>query len=230
VDELRARWDGTLATLGLGSTPHGPQVRDHLLTAYAEPHRRYHDLRHLAEVLAAIDRLATTAAPGAAGAELGVVQLAAWFHDTVYDPTAPAGDNEEASARLAEQLLPGLGLGSGLVARVAALVRGTATHTGAADPTDERAAAVLDDADLAILASAPDRYADYAAAVREEYAHVPDPAFRAGRREILLGFLDRPRIYRTPAAYDAWEIRARTQVSAEVERLGRGPDPDAEAD
>jgi predicted metal-dependent HD superfamily phosphohydrolase len=219
VNELWARWDWTLATLGLGSSPHGTQVRDRLLAAYAEPHRRYHDQRHLAEVLTAIDRLAT---PEASGAELGVVQLAAWFHDAVYDPRAPAGDNEEASARLAEQLLPELGVAPDLVARVAALVRGTATHTGAADPADERYAALLDDADLAILASAPDRYADYAAAVRAEYAQVPDPAFRAGRREILLGLLDRPRIYRTPAAYDAWESRARTQVSAEVERLGRG--------
>jgi predicted metal-dependent HD superfamily phosphohydrolase len=217
VNELAGWWDRTLTTLGLSLNPQSAQVRDRLLAAYAEPQRRYHDQRHLAEVLAAIDRLAT---PEASGADLGVVQLAAWFHDAVYDPTAPAGANEEASARLAEQLLPGLGLDPGSAVRVAALVRGTATHTGAADPADERDAALLDDADLAILASAPDRYADYAAAVREEYAHVPDLDFRAGRREILLGFLDRPRIYRTPAAYDAWESRARTQVSAEVERLG----------
>ena len=79
--------------------------------------------------------------------------------------------------------------------------------------------ASLDDADLAILASPPQRYADYAAGVRAEYAHVPEPAFRAGRRQILQGFLDRPRIYRTPAAYDAWEATARTQVAAEVRAL-----------
>jgi predicted metal-dependent HD superfamily phosphohydrolase len=221
VTELAAWWDGTLASLGLSPNEQSAQVRDRLLAAYAEAHRRYHDQRHLAEVLTAIDRLAP---PEASGGDLGVVQAAAWFHDAVYDPTAPRGANEEASARLAEQLLPELGLDPGSVARVTALVRATTTHTGAVDRADEHAAALLDDADLAILASAPERYADYTAAVREEYAHVPDADFRAGRQAILIGFLDRPRIYRTPAAYDAWESRARAQVSAEVERLGRGPD------
>ena len=81
------------------------------------------------------------------------------------------------------------------------------------------ASALLDDADLAILASPPERYAEYVAGVRAEYAHVPEAAFRAGRRQILQGFLDRPRIYRTPAAYDAWEATARAQVAAEVRAL-----------
>ena len=53
---------------------------------------------------------------------------------------------------------------------------------------------VLSDADLAILARAADRYQDYAADVRREYAHVPDPAFRSGRAAILAGFAARTRI------------------------------------
>ena len=48
---------------------------------------------------------------------------------------------------------------------------------------------------------------------------MPEAAFRAGRRQILQGFLDRPRIYRTPEAYDAWEATARAQVAAEVRAL-----------
>jgi predicted metal-dependent HD superfamily phosphohydrolase len=147
------------------------------------------------------------------------VQLAAWFHDAVYDPTAEPGANEEDSARLAEDLLPAVGLAAELTGRVAGLVRATATHSGAVDPADELASALLDDADLAILASAPERYADYAAAVREEYSQVPEAAFRAGRRAILVDLADRPRIYRTPAAYQAWEALARDQVGAEIARL-----------
>ncbi len=202
---LRAAW----AALVPG--PGASAVGERLLSAYAEPHRRYHDQQHLAEVLAAVDRLAA-----GTGADLTVVRLAAWFHDAVYDPAAPPGATEDASARWAEQLLPPLGSAAmATVARVAELVRATATHDGVSGLDAD----LLFDADLAILASAPERYAAYCAGVRAEYAHVPDADFRRGRGAILQGLLDRPRIYRTPAAYDAWEDRARAQVTAELQRL-----------
>ena len=200
------------AWAALVRAPGAPAVGERLLAAYAEPHRRYHDQQHLAEVLEAVDRLAPAVEEPA---DLLAVRLAAWFHDAVYDTTAPPGATEESSARLAEQLLPSLGLARSVVARVAALVRATATHDGATG-TD---ADVLFDADLSILAREPERYTAYRAGVRTEYAHVPDADFRRGRRAILQGLLDRPRIYRTAAAYDAWETRARAQVSAELAEL-----------
>ena len=70
-----------------------------LLARYAEPHRRYHDRRHLTEVLTAVDVL------GRHAARPDVVRLAAWFHDAVYDPQAPPGANEESSAQLAVDVL-----------------------------------------------------------------------------------------------------------------------------
>jgi predicted metal-dependent HD superfamily phosphohydrolase len=206
VDGLRAAWAALVPAAGAAA------VGERLLAAYGEPHRGYHDQQHLAEVLAAVDRLA-------AGVEQPVdrraVRLAAWFHDAVYDPTAAPGETEESSARLAEQLLPPLRVAGPVVARVAALVRATATHDGVTGMDAD----LLFDADLAILASPPERYAAYRAGVRAEYAHVPDADFRRGRAAILQGLLDRPRIYRTAAAYDAWEAGARAQVSAELATL-----------
>jgi predicted metal-dependent HD superfamily phosphohydrolase len=203
---LRAAWTALVPAPGAAA------VGERLLAAYAEPHRRYHDRQHLAEVLDAVDRLAPAVEQPAG---LLAVRLAAWFHDAVYDPLAPPGATEESSARLAEQLLPAVGLAQPVVARVALLVRATATHDGASGIDAD----VLFDADLAILASVPERYAAYRAAVRAEYAHLPDADFRRGRRAILQGLLDRPRIYRTPAAYDAWEAPARAQVGAELADL-----------
>ena len=78
-----------------------------LIDRYAEPQRRYHDGRHLAEVLAAVDRLAEHAE------DLTAVRLAAWFHDAVYEPAASPGANEEASARLAAHVLTRLGQPAG---------------------------------------------------------------------------------------------------------------------
>jgi predicted metal-dependent HD superfamily phosphohydrolase len=193
------------------------QAGEALVARYAEPWRAYHDQRHLAEVLVAIDRLAATTGDADAVDAADVARLAAWFHDAVYDPAALAGANEEASAALATQVLAGLGRPAAEVARVADLVRGTAAH----DAGDDAAAAILFDADLAILASPPERYGRYAADVRTEYAHVADADFRAGRSAILRGFLDRPAIYRTVAAQADWEPAARANITAELTRLSQ---------
>jgi predicted metal-dependent HD superfamily phosphohydrolase len=195
--DLLRRWPGPEA---LGAE---------LLRRYAEPHRRYHTTEHLAEVLDHVDELAGEAA------DADTVRLAAWFHDAVYDPMR--GDNEERSAVLAERMLADTDLPAATVAEVARLVRLTATH----DPAeDDRDGAVLCDADLAVLAAPPDRYAAYAAAVREEYAAVPDEAFRAGRAEILRALLALPALYRTAPARERWDAAARHNVETELMLLG----------
>jgi predicted metal-dependent HD superfamily phosphohydrolase len=75
---------------------------------------------------------------------------------------------------------------------------------------------VLCDADLAILAAEPDRYAQYAAGVRREYAHVSDADFAAGRTAVLRRLLARASLYRTPSASTRWEARARHNMETEL--------------
>ena len=180
-----------------------------LLRRYAEPHRHYHDQRHLREVLDAVDRL------GHHADELEAVRLAAWFHDAVYDPRAD--DNEDRSAAMAQASLP-----PQLADEVARLVRLTAQH----DPAPgDRDGAVLCDADLAILGADERRYDEYAADVRKEYAHVSEQAFRAGRAAVLRGLLARERLYRTSTAYELWEEQARANLRRELSALGAGADP-----
>lgn len=179
-------------------------LRERLLTAYSTG-RGYHDLRHLSEVL---DRVAELGR----GDDVEVV-LAAWFHDAVY---AGAADDEERSAQLAEQELadvPGVD-----VAEVARLVRLTATHSPAAD--DVRGA-VLCDADLAILAAEPARYADYAAGVRADHASVPDDLFRRGRLAVLEELAEREALFSTRHARSEWEPRARANLAQEIASLRR---------
>jgi len=182
-----------------------------LLARWAEPHRRYHDLAHLRAVLDRVDELAAHAD------DPDAVRLAAFFHDAVYEPLSP--DNEERSALLAEQFLGVLGLHPARVRHVAALVRVTATHQPTAADRD---AAVLCDADLAILASSPADYAAYAAAVRQEYAAVPDEVFNPRRAEILNGLLNRAALFLTATARREWEDLARRNVTAELTLLRAG--------
>jgi predicted metal-dependent HD superfamily phosphohydrolase len=179
-----------------------------LLGRYAEPHRRYHDLAHLDDVLRHVDELADHAR------DVRVVRLAAWFHDAVYDPMA--SDNEERSARLAETSLSELRVEDAIVAEIARLVRSTAGHAPA--PGD-RDAEVLCDADLAILASGPERYQVYAEAVRAEYQHLDDRTFARGRAAVLRGLLARDPMFSTPTGHDRWESAARANVTAELARL-----------
>jgi predicted metal-dependent HD superfamily phosphohydrolase len=187
----------------------GADVRDALLAAYSSTDRGYHDRRHLAEVL---DRLDELGAVGGVDAVGPAVRVAAWFHDGVYDGAA---DDEERSAAWAERALPGL-VDAGTVAEVARLVRLTATHRPA--PGD-LAGGALCDADLAILAAGPERYAEYVAGVRRDYAHVPDEAFRAGRAAVLRELLAQPTLFHTPYALDRWEDAARSNLVSELAGL-----------
>jgi len=184
------------------------RLRERLEAAYDDPGRGYHDRLHLAEVLAHVEELMPGADPA-----LEVVLLAAWFHDAVYDGRP---DDEERSARLAEDSLAGTPAADG-AAEVARLVRLTATHRPAAG---DRTGEVLCDADLAILAADEDRYASYVAGVRAEYAHVPDPAFAAGRAAVLADLLAKPTLFHTAAARDRWEERGRANVRRELGALG----------
>jgi predicted metal-dependent HD superfamily phosphohydrolase len=209
-DDLRKAWAETLATAQhTTAPPTAPDAyADDLLARWSEPQRRYHTTAHLKAVLDHIDVLEDHADDPA------LVRLAAWFHDAVYLPERST--NEERSARLAERALAEVGLTVRQIDEVSRLVLLTVTH----DPDeDDLNGEVLCDADLAILAAAPDAYAAYAAAVREEYGFVPDEPFREGRAAVLRQLLALPRLFRTPYGAAHWEERARENLTAELDLL-----------
>jgi len=189
---------------------HGSDV----LRRWTEPHRRYHNTRHLVEVFWALEELEQVDEISAD--EAVVARVAAWFHDAVYDPRATAGANESDSADLARELLPGLDVDPDQVEQIASLVLLTAGHDGEAPDGLTRS---FLDADLWILAAEPRRFDAYCAQIRAEYAHVPDPAYRAGRAALLEDLRDRPALYRTAHARAQWEPRARNNLDRELTRL-----------
>lgn len=165
---------------------------DELLARYGEPHRHYHTLTHVLDVLRALER------PSLA------LSLAAWYHDAIYD--SRASDNEERSA----DLLVSAALVPTDVAREAArLILLTKTHQA-----DDPEGWALLDADLAILGADPADYDRYAAAIRLEYDWVPEPDYREGRAKVLRRFLERDQIYRTERMKDR-EPLARANLNRE---------------
>lgn len=190
--------------------PGETEIGADLLARWAESHRRYHTLEHLAYMLRVVDE------HGDLTDDAVAVRLATWFHDAVYDPTA--NDNEERSARLAMTALRRLDVPTARIEEVVRLIRLTAGH---AVSDGDRNGGLLADADLAILADSAERYAAYARAVREEYAFVPQELFRAGRAAVLQHLLDLPALFRVVPERDAWTSRARANLRAEIDELSR---------
>jgi predicted metal-dependent HD superfamily phosphohydrolase len=176
-----------------------------LLDRWSEDHRRYHGCTHLLAVLEALDLLADPADPPR------TVLLAAWFHDAVY--RGVAGQDEEESARLAEERLADAGLPASDVEEVARLVRLTSDHRP--DPADDDGA-LLCDADLSVLGGEPETYARYVAAVRQDYAHIGDADFAAGRAAIVRHLLELDPLFHSDRARELWLDAARRNLQGEL--------------
>ena len=209
VGELLRRWQATVGLLA----PHAGEravtpAGQLLLERWGEPHRHYHNLVHLRELLAGVDVLADLPA------DVQAVRAGAWFHDAVYE--GRPGADEQASAALARQVLTQIGVVEARVEEVARLVLLTSTHDPA--PGDSNGE-VLCDADLWILAAETSRYDEYRAAVREEYPAWPEAAFRLGRGQVLRELASRPALFRTPLAREHWESRARANLERELADL-----------
>jgi predicted metal-dependent HD superfamily phosphohydrolase len=214
VPAVLSWWTRDIAELSPGADPDIVEsLGADLVARLGEPHRRYHTSQHVIEMFRALEQLEEAAQLGPR--ECTLARVAACFHDAVYRTDSEPGDNERRSAELAERDLRRLRVSEGDIAVVRDLILATRTHDAAPD----RLSAAFVDADLWILSSPAHRYAEYAAQVREEYAAVPGPAFRAGRAAVLRPFLERPSIYTTAHARTEWEPRAREQLAREIQSL-----------
>jgi predicted metal-dependent HD superfamily phosphohydrolase len=139
--------------------------------------------------------------------------LLAWLnHDRVYDPKA--SDNEEKSAELGRAMCHDLGR-TDLADRVGDLILDTKHQ---AEP-DTAAGRWLVGIDLAILGETEERFAAFEDDIRTEYAHVPEPLYRAGRARVLSGFLERSDIYPVPELKTRFEEQARANLKAALAAL-----------
>lgn len=178
--------------------------RDELIAAYTAPGRHYHNLAHIEDCLAALARVDDLSAR-----DREILSEAIWWHDVVYDATR--SDNEELSAQLAERHVR-----ADISQEVGRLIRLTKTH---AIRSDDRLGAILISIDLSILGAEPARYDAYAAAIRQEFIHVPEPDYRAGRAKVLGQFAARPVIFPDAAFAARYDGQARKNLARELAAL-----------
>ncbi|TRD00350.1 hypothetical protein FJV76_05060 [Mesorhizobium sp. WSM4303] len=179
---------------------------------YRAEDRHYHNLGHIEAMLAlAEDYRALLHDPEA-------VEAAIWFHDAIYD--SKAKNNEAQSAALAEKDLAGRTAPERL-SRIRAMILATSTHQ--LPSFDDRAAlrdaSLFLDMDLSILGAAPTAFDAYERAVRQEYAWVEEPMWRAGRSAVLKSFLARDHIFHTDEFRRRFEPQARQNIARSIEAL-----------
>lgn len=179
---------------------------------YTEPGRHYHSWDHIEALQRHYRRWEAhfhRPAP---------VLWALYWHDAIYDPQAK--DNEEQSAVLLERDAQGH-LPSEDIAFAATIVRATTAHKvpEGLSPEDAADTALFLDLDLSILGAPTHVYDRYETDIRQEYAFVPEAAFRAGRGAILKSFLARERLYLTDLAHTDWEASARVNLARAIAAL-----------
>ena len=196
---LPLSWASAWSDLGL-QPPSG--LFEQLVRAYEEPQRHYHSLQHLRECL-------TQDEPARhLPQQPGEVAIALWFHDAIYDVRGK--NNERLSADWAIRVLASCHASQATLARVEQLIMVTRHYATPSEPDEQ----LLVDIDLAILGATPERFAEYDAQVRAEYAWVPAFVYRMKRRSVLRSFLARPTIYSTE------HFRARCEAQARINLAG----------
>ncbi|RPA73432.1 hypothetical protein BJ508DRAFT_216143 [Ascobolus immersus RN42] len=223
-------------TLDLNETPffstHLPNKwRLRLTTLYAEPHRYYHTSRHIATMLKLFHETKQFLR------NLKAVELAILFHDAIYDPKSTTScENEENSIALFHEFVKDMKGTNFAVSTQDSDTHQYSTHpipgiqhlpkhvldAPTPDPSMSDIAFFLD-YDLAILAAERSEYQEYMRAIRKEYEHYSEDAYREGRKKVLETFLARERLYLSAFAEQrGLEGKARGNLRWEIEILEKG--------
>ena len=185
-------------------------VKQLLFQKYQEPHRAYHNLSHIYNLLQLADQYFPNGNR--------VFELAIWYHDIIYQPQQR--DNELQSANLflkhfKSDKSPLFFLNEENILWIKETILSTYGHQPRQDDFNQK---LFLDIDLSILAADEITYLQYAKAIREEYNVYSDELYKAGRKQVLEHFLQRPFIFFTKA-FEPLESIARQNIQKEIKFL-----------
>ncbi|GEM47849.1 HD domain-containing protein [Deinococcus cellulosilyticus] len=180
------------------------ELFDRCLPHLNEPHRAYHNLTHIQEMLALMKEARITEHE---------IEFAIWGHDLVYDPKR--NDNEEKSAELFTSWMRELEYPSNIIHQVERLILVTKHGDEPQYPIE----AHMLDLDLSIFGQPRERFLEYNDQIRQEYSYVPKLVYAVKRKQVLLSFYSRKRIYITDYFFDRFEKQARDNLWYAITRL-----------
>ena len=208
---MEKRWNSLCNSLGV-SAERAASLWVLLSSKYSEPTRYYHTLTHIDALLQLAEEYARSLR------NRNVVDLAIFFHDVIYDPTA--SDNEEKSALLFEEVMGSL-LDVDIVQVVSAYIIETKKHdVSGSEDSDLK---YFIDFDVAVLGANREEYTKYAADIRREYIHVEESVYCTARPKFMRAFLQNTEfIYATEVFRADREAQARANIAWECDLLESG--------
>jgi len=171
--------------------------------AYNEPHRVYHSMGHIDELLGVFEEVKHLAN------DPRFVKAGIWWHDAIYEIGSKR--NEFESANWCIQFLLGLGCDARFINVVAAAIYAT-THSF--DPVDNDARMIAS-IDLSPLAKPWDEFLRDGAKLYTEYVtrgKVPEEKYWEGRDQFLKQFIMKPTLYCHPELKQLWEMKAKGNI------------------
>lgn len=203
---MRERWNALCERVGaFGKAAEEELTFEMIHTLYTHPPRAYHNLDHVAQVLAKFDEVRLLAE------DKDAVEFALWLHDCVFFAERP--DNEARSADAAATVAALIGCRPEFVEQVRKLIHAT-RHSEPPAPGD---ASLVADIDLSILGAPRAEYDAYARAIQEEFSFAGEEMYRAGRRAFLERMLAREHIFSTRWFRQEMEQGARENMERELE-------------
>ncbi|MFN8577709.1 MAG: hypothetical protein U0354_12705 [Candidatus Sericytochromatia bacterium] len=175
---------------------------------YSKTNRFYHNINHIKELLSILtsfeDKLKNKES----------VKFAIWFHDVIYK--AWRKDNEDRSSKFAFDSLTKMNVDEETINKTCNLIILTKGHRTNSNDFDTK---IFLDTDLSILGTDIETYNIYSENIRKEYFFVPENLYKKGRISVLEKFLSMERIYKTDEMYNLYEVKAKTNINRELEKL-----------
>ncbi|EOQ96953.1 hypothetical protein LEP1GSC195_2621 [Leptospira wolbachii serovar Codice str. CDC] len=184
------------------------EIRSH----YSEPHRTYHSLNHLYQMLGEFDSVSKELQ------DPEIALFALFYHDLIYDVTSKT--NEEESAKIAKDRLSELGISQERIEICIEHILATKSHR-LGDKCHPDTSFFLD-IDISILGSEESKYYKYAKNIRKEYSIFSSEDYQKGRIQVLNHFIENIRLFHTDFFFDEYEMRSRHNVKLEIHSLQKG--------
>jgi predicted metal-dependent HD superfamily phosphohydrolase len=181
--------------------------------AYGAPERHYHNLAHIAHMLRAFEKLDLPEDV------LMEMRAAAIYHDIVYVTQNQQlyRQNEYLSSARGVAFLGSIHAPDAFLDAFKARVEATRTHE--IDQKADYYGALFLDLDMSILGAKPAIYRDYVAAIRKEFAGIPDEVFYPARLKFLRDTLQKDRIFKTDLMHERLDRAARKNIRDEIQRI-----------
>lgn len=201
IERLKLQWNVLTQEFGVEVNVSEGAFSD-LVARYSGKDRFYHNLDHLINCFDIIESVKNKIENPSA------VEFAVWFHDAIYNVRAK--DNEELSASHAKKVMEEMNIPPNIIQRVEELILATKNHQ--LPKEEDKDCAIFLDADLSVFGLDEADFDRYSEAMRREYAWLSDQEYKTKRKEALLSYLQRERIYLTDEMFARFEEKARRNI------------------